>query len=374
MARLDFRALVTGLLLCAMLASASAYAPITRANTQSNDSHYFPETRHTVAGTFWKYWQDHGGLTQQGYPISEEFPEASDLDGKQYTVQYFERAVFEMHPEKQPPYNVLLSQLGTFQYRTRYTAEGAPGQQANTSPGSLLFKETGHRAGGKFLDYWNKNGGLAQQGFPISDEFSEKSDLNGNTYTVQYFERAVFEMHPEKDPPYDVLLSQLGTFQLNKKYVNGAPGGEGQPQPTQVQPQATATVPVSQPTRTSTATNCEPVASSRKSTISSTGPVVIANVKPDGQEYVEIRNKGAQAKDIIGWVLRDKNDIGQSFAFPANTTLQAEQSIQIYTEPNHPYSFNSRSAIWNNCGDALDLVDNTGTVVATYAYGTHLLP
>ena len=33
----------------------------------------------------------------------------SDLDGKSYTVQYFERAVFELHPENQPPFNVLLS-------------------------------------------------------------------------------------------------------------------------------------------------------------------------------------------------------------------------------------------------------------------------
>jgi hypothetical protein len=35
-------------------------------------------------------------------------------------VQYFERAVFEYHPENQPPYNVLLSQLGTFRYREKY--------------------------------------------------------------------------------------------------------------------------------------------------------------------------------------------------------------------------------------------------------------
>ena len=67
--------------------------------------------------------------------------------------------------------------------------------------------------GGKFLDYWNKNGGLAQQGFPISEEFNEKNDLDGKTYRVQYFERSVFEMHPEQtDPKYQVLLSQLGKF------------------------------------------------------------------------------------------------------------------------------------------------------------------
>jgi hypothetical protein len=35
---------------------------------------------------------------------------------------------------------------------------------------------------------------------------------------VQYFERAVMEYHPENKVPYDVLLSQLGTFQYKAKY------------------------------------------------------------------------------------------------------------------------------------------------------------
>jgi hypothetical protein len=35
---------------------------------------------------------------------------------------------------------------------------------------------------------------------------------------VQYFERAVFEYHPENAAPYDVLLSQLGTFRYRDKY------------------------------------------------------------------------------------------------------------------------------------------------------------
>ncbi len=372
MSKIPERHMALVALICLAAASVWTYSTQTPANAQSSDSRYFPETKHTVKGTFWKYWQEHGGLPQQGYPISEEFAEVNDLDGKQYTVQYFERATFEMHPEKQPPYDVLLSQLGTFQYRDRYGVEGAPDQQPNNMPGSLLFKETGHRAGGKFLDYWNKNGGLAQQGFPISDEFSEQSDLDGNTYTVQYFERAVFEMHPEKQSPYDVLLSQLGTFQLKKRYPSGAPGDEGQPQPTQARPQPSATSPIVQPTRTATGTNCEAVSDARKSGISSTGQVEISNVQAAGQEYVEIRNKSAQPADISGWTLRDKNDTGQSFAFPAATTLQQGQTVQVYTEPGHPYSFNSRSSIWNNCGDALELLNSAGSVVATYAYGTHL--
>ncbi|HYO51143.1 MAG TPA: copper resistance protein CopC [Chloroflexia bacterium] len=188
----------------------------------SSECQTFQETGKTACGRFLQYWKEHGGLAQQGYPISNEFQEKSDTDGKTYTVQYFERAVFEAHPENPAPNDVLLSLLGNFLYKQKYP-NGAPAQRPNTTAGSVLFRETGKRLGGKFLDYWNKNGGLAQQGFPVSDEFQEKSDLDGKTYTVQYFERAVFEMHPENPPPFDVLLSQLGTFQLKKKYPNGAP-------------------------------------------------------------------------------------------------------------------------------------------------------
>jgi hypothetical protein len=45
--------------------------------------------------------------------------ETSDLDGKQYRVQYFERAVMEFHPENRPPNDVLLAQLGTIELRLR---------------------------------------------------------------------------------------------------------------------------------------------------------------------------------------------------------------------------------------------------------------
>ncbi len=187
----------------------------------------FPETGKTVKGRFLDYWSSRGGLEQEGYPISSEMQEKSSTDGKTYTVQYFERAVFEMHPENKAPNDVLLSLLGVFLYGQKYKT-GAPGQQPNRSDGSTLFTQTGKRLGGKFLAYWNSHGGLAQQGYPISDEFMERSDLNGKTYRVQYFERAVFEMHPENaGTPYEVLLSQLGKFRYSAKYGASTNTGTG---------------------------------------------------------------------------------------------------------------------------------------------------
>jgi hypothetical protein len=204
------------------------FAPASTSLAQGTpgNSRTFPETGKTVSGRFLDYWNTHGGLAQQGFPISNEMQEVSETNGKTYTVQYFERAVFELHPENQPPNDVLLSLLGVFFYKQKYP-NGAPNQTASTAAGAVLFPETGKHLGGRFLDYWRTHGGLAQQGYPISEEFSEVSATNGKTYTVQYFERAVFELHPENQPPNDVLLSLLGVFQYQRKYANGGTPGTG---------------------------------------------------------------------------------------------------------------------------------------------------
>ncbi|MDQ2805383.1 MAG: hypothetical protein M3Z04_00460 [Chloroflexota bacterium] len=213
-------------------------APVPAA-TQVATSRTFPQTGQTVSGQFLTYWDGHGALAQQGYPISPEMQETSDLNGQNYTVQYFERAVFEKHPENQPPFDTLLSQLGTFRYKQKYPG-GAPGQQVS-SDNARVFAETGKHLGGLFRAYWESHGGLAQQGFPISEEFTETSELNGQQYTVQYFERAVFEKHPENQPPYNVLLSQLGTFQYTAKYKGGQTPTAGPAPPTAQPAPPTAT-------------------------------------------------------------------------------------------------------------------------------------
>jgi beta propeller repeat protein len=199
-------------------------------------SRLFPETGRAVTGVFLDHWTRNGGLAQQGYPISAVITETSALDGKVYTVQYFERAVFEYHPENPPPHHVLLAQLGTFRLRDRYPS-GPPAPPSPTPtaaaitiavpltptatpvlPPSRLFPETGKTASGRFLQYWEQNGGLAQQGYPISEPFVEISETDGKPYLVQYFERAVFEYHPENPPPGDVLLSLLGSFVYRQRY------------------------------------------------------------------------------------------------------------------------------------------------------------
>jgi len=174
-----------------------------------------------MRGRFLSYWQQHGGLAQFGLPLTEQFYDNPDSIFKPQglLVQHFERAVFEYQPENQPPNDVLLTLLGSQAYKQKYP-DGAPNQLASRS-NPYYFAATGKTLGGNFRAYWEGHGGLAVQGYPLSDEFSEVSSVDGRSYTVQYFERAVFELHPENaGTPYEVLLTQLGTSSFRRLLLN----------------------------------------------------------------------------------------------------------------------------------------------------------
>ena len=153
------------------------------------------------------------------------------MDGKTYTVQYFERAVFEAHPENKPPYNVLLSLLGVTQLKQKWP-HGAPDTDPNLMAGETqIFLETGKHISGIFLDYWRNNGGLAQQGYPITNPLLESATRTSPPFIVQYFERAVFELHNDSNGKPIVLLSRLGAFAFASKYPNGEPSPTATPAP-----------------------------------------------------------------------------------------------------------------------------------------------
>jgi len=85
----------------------------------------FAETGHAVCGPILKAWRANGlqidgkkavseaeSLALFGMPLSGLMTETLS-DGKQYQVQWFERARFELHPENAAPYDVLLGLLGS---------------------------------------------------------------------------------------------------------------------------------------------------------------------------------------------------------------------------------------------------------------------
>lgn len=183
------------LLLVAILLPA---AP-TSANTVAGSPAFFRETGHTLAYGFRAFYDSHGGLPVLGLPLTEVYVE----DGQ--PVQYFERARLEWHA------NVGLVQAG---HLGRWAAQGRETQPAfaPASPraDATFFSETGHNLGGQFRAFWQSRGGLAMFGYPLSEEFAEANPQDGQTYTVQYFERARFEFHPEMPAGQQVLLGHLG--------------------------------------------------------------------------------------------------------------------------------------------------------------------
>jgi hypothetical protein len=199
------------LAIVAALLFAGQFAALRGVRAMTAAEQCFTETNQCIGEPFLSYWQAHGGLAINGYPLTGVFTQRLE-DGKDYQVQYFERARFEAHPENQSPYDVLLGQFGRLIYLTD------PSQPRATSvpprPGAMYFDATGHNLEGKFRAYWEANGGLAQFGLPISEVIRERLE-DGKTYDVQYFERARFELHPENAPPYDVLLGQFGRRIVN---------------------------------------------------------------------------------------------------------------------------------------------------------------
>lgn len=170
---------------------------------------YFKETGYFVTQPFLSYWQENGGLGLFGYPISDLVQETDKATGEVYMAQYFERARFEQHPSLGN--QVLLGRLGALVQE--------PEPPAQPTPGAQYFPETGHNVSPTFLKFWNERGGLAVFGYPITEERMEKNPIDGKEYTVQYFERNRFELHPEKaGTPYEVQLGLLGTELYRQKY------------------------------------------------------------------------------------------------------------------------------------------------------------
>lgn len=175
----------------------------------------FPETNQMLQGRLLAYWEQNGGVALLGLPISPQRSERG-ADGAPYTVQWFERARLELHPANAPPYDVLLGRLGVEALEQRGIDWQNLPTVASAAPECLYFPETRHSLCPPFRDYWERNGGLAVFGFPISEPFAEISLDDGRSYMVQYFERNRFEHHPENAPPEEVLLGRLGAELINR--------------------------------------------------------------------------------------------------------------------------------------------------------------
>jgi hypothetical protein len=164
------------------------------AQIQDQDFKYFNETGHNVKGEFLKFYlSNSNALFLYGYPITEEF---INKDGE--TIQYFQRARFEYHAELSEGQRVQLTNLG----RETYLSTGA--LSVSNTFACHTYAETGFSVCFAFLEFFDKYGGTAQFGYPISGfEYHENK-------IIQYFEKARLEWQPWRTEGQRVVVSDLG--------------------------------------------------------------------------------------------------------------------------------------------------------------------
>ena len=164
---------------------------------------YFSETGHHVTGKFLTFFDERGSAEIFGYPRTESFNE----DG--LTVQYFQRARFELHADKLgTPYEVQLTLIGDILTKERGAVFPKAEQHPNTA-NYHYYPQTGYAVLFAFKRFYDERDGLTILGYPISNELQEGG------IAVQYFQRGRLEYHPDRSP--QVALGLLGDEWLRAK-------------------------------------------------------------------------------------------------------------------------------------------------------------
>ncbi len=170
---------------------------------------FFKETRHNVAFAFLNAFRTLGGVEVLGYPRTD----ALEFNGR--LVQFFQRGVMEHHPEAAgTPGEVVLWLLNSDLNQGRQFAPGA--KPAKEDANHQFFPETGHSVNNAFLKFFKGHGGAAVLGYPISEEMPDLLP-DGAIRTVQHFQRARLEYHPElAGKAGEVSLGLIGDELLRK--------------------------------------------------------------------------------------------------------------------------------------------------------------
>ena len=90
------------------------------------------------------------------------------------------------------------------------------------------------------------------------------------------------------------------------------------------------------------------------------------------EEYIEIRNAGSNLVDMTGWGIRDESSSNR-YSFPVGYVIAAGETITIYSGcgdnfGSFLYWCSVGSAVWNNDGDSVFIVDPSGNIHASRSY------
>ncbi len=81
-----------------------------------------------------------------------------------------------------------------------------PGGGQENPDANGFFAITGHSIGGAIAEYWAANGGVAEFGYPLSQEYAGSGELAG--FTVQVYERAMLQWKPGEA----IQRARIGAF------------------------------------------------------------------------------------------------------------------------------------------------------------------
>ncbi|MEI7554884.1 L,D-transpeptidase [Candidatus Chlorohelix sp.] len=187
--------------------------------TPNPDKIYFSDCGHYLSYGFLRFWQMNGKFDSFGCPVTDELTE----NGR--TVQYFQKARMEYHPDLAgTQWETSLGLLGTELYSVASPEERAnpayqPIAALPNGDSRVYFEATKHSLGGGFQQFWNTQGGLYFFGYPISEEYPL---LVGDTWVAaQDFERARLLFHPS----FGVKLAELGPLAAAARKVSTQASG-----------------------------------------------------------------------------------------------------------------------------------------------------
>lgn len=89
-------------------------------------------------------------------------------------------------------------------------------------------------------------------------------------------------------------------------------------------------------------------------------------------EWVELINSGNAPVDLTGWSVKDES-ASHRYRFPHGFSLAEGQTVRLHTGCGQDaatslYWCNQGSAVWNNSGDTVFVIDPNGNVVASESY------
>jgi len=281
---------------------------------QATDYKYFDQTGHNVTGEFLKSYQSVADAALLfGYPITESITGKDGL-----TVQYFQRARLELHPELPEGQRVQLTLLG----RATYVQK----EQVNVfNPlACRQYPETGFPVCFAFLEFFDKYGGVAQFGYPISP-FEFHDDL-----IVQYFEKTRLEWHPWMPEGQRVAPGDLGRIYFDK-------AGEDPALLNPVDPLDATTIP-------------------QVLTLQTRAFVWKAVTLPTDQQLVFIIVQDQKLKPVVdasGTVkVRWPSGTEETFSFTTNNNGVAIVSLSVNNQPYGSLVYIEVTVTWNNLAGA----------------------